>query len=75
MMEKLMNHKSLLGTNHMDTRNASSRSHGSLLLLGVLVCACVFVGCGAPEAPEIDDSLAEEIAREDQAVLDAESDL
>ncbi|WP_182866373.1 hypothetical protein [Stieleria mannarensis] len=46
----------------------------ALMFLVACLCLPVF-GCGAPAAPEIDPDVAAEIQAEDQAVLDAESEL
>ncbi|MCD0458209.1 hypothetical protein [Roseiconus lacunae] len=47
----------------------------SLALLSLLVLF-VAVGCGgAPEAPEISSDVAAQIAAEDEAVIDGESEL
>lgn len=43
-------------------------------LLFVLV-ACVIVGCGDSAPPEISEDVATDIAAEDAAILDAESEL
>ena len=40
-----------------------------------LLAAALIVGCGAPEPPEINQDVAAEIAAEDEAIVDAESEL
>jgi len=45
------------------------------VLLFMLLGLAVTSGCGPSDPPEIDDSVANEIAAEDEAVADAESEL
>ncbi len=69
----------LMYSNHTRSHSVASATRSwSFGLLGSLLMVAATVtmsGCGTPEPPEIDTTIQEEIAAEDETVADVESEL